>query len=241
MLNITILIDCSFTTSVRRDTTKNLYQFLIQVVTHLQTNNKKILYRFGGFGSVACCLTPTSAGPFPYFLYTMVDTPHQEMTEQSKLCLLDTLQGQPFPQLGVNNIRSVLMIATNGKHAAHHVVVIAAWPPGESTADTWKVMQTTGSVTFVNLEEPTNRLLPHLKSVWWVDGRSPKRLANKLDHATPSEIKVKAIQPIKKEGVAKMKQVEPLIPFVPLKPLKPLTLTTYEKLHVTVLDSLNYL
>ena len=175
-MNITILMDRSFR-ACTTDVARTLYAFVIQLLQHLKPKNKNgdvLKYRFGGYGSTVCFLSPTTKfGPFPYVLEGR-HTAHQELTEQSRQDLKDVLQGQPFPTLGTNNIREALLqVGASGGAATNHTIVVAYWEPGPSTADTWNVMQSLGSVTLVNLHPDTARVIEK-HSLWGVWPRSPR-------------------------------------------------------------------
>ena len=202
-------------------TSKSLYAFMSTLLAHLRgpvKGKNQLKYRFGGYGSTVCFLSPTMA--HPPFVHTLggVNTPHFALTEKSRSDLLDTLKGQPFPPLGVNNIRDVLTQITTERSVeatAHHTVVLACWEPGTVTDDTWTVMQSLGSVTLVNVHEKAkrcgqNEVTPCLRGVWFLSPFSAAALAKKLKHASRSAVK----------------------PSVP-KEIKPFT--QYELLHISML------
>ena len=212
MLKVTILLDRSNVSVFRPVVTRDLYMFLIHVLSSLKVSTKKTLYRIGSFGSRACCLVPCPKNklPFLYELRELSVSPHQEWTEKAKKDILTLLPGQPFPPLGHNDIRAVLTLACNGKHAADHVVVITSWPKNE-VDDTWEVMQSVASVTLVNLEgiKPVGtRVLPALKALWWVEGHTAERLAKKLHFATLASVKSKKTEAENKITVFEKKQLE---------------------------------
>ena len=194
MLKVTILLDHSNLITFRPEVKLGLYSFLIQVLSKLRVSTKKTLYRFGGFGSRACCLVPCSKEkrPFLYELRELSVSPHQEWTETAKEEVLTVLHGQPFPSLGYNDIRSVLNVTCNGKHAADHVVVVTSWPH-QNLDETWEVMQSVASVTLVNLDgvKPDRKRLPSLNEMWWVEDNTAERLAKKLHFATLASLKSK--------------------------------------------------
>lgn len=226
MLQITILLDHSNSITFSPSVKLSLYTFLIQVLTKLRVSTKKTLYRIGAFGSRACSLVPCpkERRPFLYEVRELSVSPHQEWTENAKEEILTVLQGQPFPPLGHTDIRAVLKLACQGKHAADHIVVITSWPP-TSVPETWEVMQSVASVTLVNLEgeHPSGKqVLPLLKSLWWVDKNTAERLAKKLHFATFAALKTKITEEeeVKKLTVFEKKQldmIEYLFHYLPLE------------------------
>lgn len=212
MLKITILLDHSNRTTFCPAEKRALYTFLIQVVSKLRVSTRRTLYRIGGFGSRACCLVPCSKEklPFLYELQELSVSPHQEWTEKAKEDILTVLQGQPFPSLGHNDIRAVLKLACNGRHAADHVVVIASWPK-KGVPDTWEVMQSVASVTLVNLKEKKpigKQVLPPLNALWWVDKKTAERLAKKLYFATNAALITTSKEEVETLTVFEKKQLE---------------------------------
>lgn len=174
------------------DVSSTLYAFVIDLLQHLKTQNKNgdvLKYRFGGYGSTVCFLSPTTKfGPFPYVLEGR-HTAHQELTEQNRKDLKDVLQGQPFPSLGTNNIREILLqVGANGAGATH-TIVVACWEPGPLTADTWSVMQSLGSVTLVNLHPDTARVIekPKLRGVWPRSPKTARLLSKQLKFVFPKK------------------------------------------------------
>lgn len=224
MLNITILLDHSNPITFCPFVKSALYAFLTQVLTKLRVSTKKTLYRIGAFGSRACSLVPCPKDrrPFLYEVRELSVSPHQEWTEHAKEEILTVLQGQPFPPLGHNDIRAVLKLACNGKHAADHVVVITCWPK-KSVPDTWAVMQSVASVTLVNLkgEKPSGKqVLPLLKSLWWVDKNTAERLAKKLYFATYAALTTKHKEDVETLTVFEKKQLDTIQHLFQALPLK---------------------
>lgn len=217
-MNITILLDRSYSTALRASVTKELYSFLMLFCVHLPVRSGasvKHRFRFGAFGSAACCLCPasqTAPGPkvFPFSLFTFASSAHEEWSEDRMHLVLECLKGQPFPLLGADNIRQVLLQATTGSHAADHVVVITSWAPGTQTDNTWQVMQSVASVTLVNLEEvvPPTFKQRFLGQQWWVDSKeaTAKKLAKKCAFANPKYVRFSP--PV--ETVQKLTRVEQL-------------------------------
>ena len=170
-----------------------------------------VYYRFGAYGSnaVAIAATQVHSGhdkgivdPFRYKLMPLRSTPHEPMTEFRKQELIDLLRGQPFPTLGVHNIRPMLLSATNCNDlnpecVADHVIVLACWDRCQGTQDTWTVMQQCASVTLVNLNEleplqtpdGAPAPFPSLQSVWWVNENTAIHLAKKVRFAKKSGFK----------------------------------------------------
>jgi hypothetical protein len=199
-VNITIIIDRSFQSFGVVKSAK-LYSLLCQVLENIWTHKKRtVKYRFGAFGATACFLS-SDDGPFKYSLKS-TDAPHEVVTAKSKVELIEALQGQPFPLLGVCNIRDVLQTLFSKQDplvVADHVVVIASWTPSPITTDTWLVMQQTGSVSLVNLEQPVPSIPQDvsLKSIWFVSDNTAfqlcKQMRKALKHTPTPQFKVQSL------------------------------------------------
>lgn len=219
-MNITILVDRSYNAMLRLGVSVKLNRFLLELGSYLPINGFN-RFRFGAFGSTGCAIDTTSSDvsqPFSLRVVNLNSAPHELWTEKRSRDMLDTLKGQPFPSLGVNNIREVLHQATTGPNAADHVVLLASWTPGELTHRTWLMTQSVASVTLVNLEEPLPATLTprHLRMLWWVSDLSAtaKKLAKKCAYAK-----------------------KPMYQFKELG-FTPIILTSFEQLHLDLLNDL---
>ena len=148
-MKVTLLMDRSYTSFLAWTSSKVLYCNLMALLPKLIS--MPYLFRVAGYGGVSCGLRyfEDSLSLWAVHVMPLDVTPHVVLTDKLVSAYNDILKGQPFPCLGVNDVRLCLKQAFSGVNAADYVLILVHWPTSVCN-ETFKAIESVGNVTLVN-------------------------------------------------------------------------------------------